>query len=86
MAKRGGVRKKSTTKKIKDTDEYRYLNPNKSLISRAEETRDVASYVHLLNEDEKKWMNQFMKEYNDASVGSEEGQQRGRRCRGRRGI
>ena len=70
--KRGGVRKKPKTSKKQDNDEYRYLNPDKSLLSRVEETRDVASYVHLLNEDEKKWMNQFMKEYNNASVGSEE--------------
>ena len=33
---------------------------------------DVASYVHKLNHEEKAWMNQFMKEYNEASVGSEE--------------
>jgi len=30
------------------------------------EVEDVASYAHKLNHEEKAWMNQFMKEYNDA--------------------
>lgn len=29
---------------------------------------DVASYAHKLNSEEKAWMNQFMKEYNEAST------------------
>ena len=39
---------------------------------RRSEVEDVASYVHKLNYEEKAWMNQFMKEYNEASVGGEE--------------
>lgn len=29
---------------------------------------DVASYAHLLSHEEKQWMNQFMKEYNEATT------------------
>lgn len=39
---------------------------------RREEVEDVASYVHKLSHAEKAWLNQFMSEYNEASVGSEE--------------
>jgi hypothetical protein len=69
--KRGGVRKKAATgqKKQRRSDfAYPYLEPTVSLIKRRHEVEDVASYVHLLNEEEKAWMNQFMKEYNDADT------------------
>lgn len=29
---------------------------------------DVASYVHKLNHEEKAWLNQFMREYNEATT------------------
>ena len=67
--KRGGVRKKAEGKQKKPRrlkDKYPYLNPENSLKTRAEETADVASYVGQLNEEEKAWMNQFMKEYVNA--------------------
>jgi hypothetical protein len=69
--KRGGVRKKATSrhKKQRRSDfDYPYLEPSVSLVKRREEVQDVASYAHLLNDEEKAWMNQFMKEYNDADT------------------
>lgn len=71
--KRGGVRKKASgnqTVSRRAKSKYPYLQPKNSLISRREETEDVASYAHLLNDEEKAWMNQFMKEYNNADIGS----------------
>jgi hypothetical protein len=35
---------------------------------RREEVLDVATYTHQLNKEEKAWMNQFMKEYNEATT------------------
>lgn len=35
---------------------------------RKDEVDDVASYVHKLSHDEKAWMNQFMREYNEATT------------------
>ena len=66
--KRGGVRKVSTNQKEqrRKRDKYTYLNPKNSLMIRQDETEDVASYVDQLNEEEKAWMNQFMKEYVNA--------------------
>ena len=37
-----------------------------SLLKRRDDVDDVASYAHKLNAEEKAWLNQFMKEYNDA--------------------
>lgn len=37
-------------------------------MKRRDEVEDVASYSHKLNAEEKAWMNQFMKEYNDAAT------------------
>lgn len=67
--KRGGVGKKgeSKGKKWKRT-KYRYLDPSINLKTRYEEIADVASYIDDLSEEDKKWMNQFMKEYVAASV------------------
>jgi hypothetical protein len=48
--------------------EFPYLEPSVSLKTRVEETTDVASYAGKLNAEEKAWMNQFMKEYNDCSL------------------
>lgn len=39
-----------------------------SLGKRKDEVADVASYAHLLSHEEKQWMNQFMKEYNEATT------------------
>lgn len=39
-----------------------------SLGKRKEAVDDVASYSSKLSQDEKAWMNQFMKEYNDADT------------------
>ena len=69
--KRGGVRKKASPgqKRPRRSDfAFPYLEPSVSLIKRREEVEDVASYTHLLNDEEKAWMNQFMKEYNDADT------------------
>lgn len=52
--------------------EYPSLEPSVALHSRRQEVEDVASYAHKLSPEEKAWMNQFMKEYNEANVGSEE--------------
>jgi aminopeptidase C len=38
------------------------------MLKRRDEVTDVASYADKLSPDEKAWMNQFMKEYNDAST------------------
>lgn len=38
------------------------------MTKRRAEVEDVASYAHKLNPEEKAWMNQFMKEYNDAGT------------------
>lgn len=35
---------------------------------RKDETEDIASYTHLLNADEKAWLNQFAKEYINADT------------------
>ncbi len=35
---------------------------------RRDEVEDVASYAHKLSNEEKAWLNQFMKEYNDADT------------------
>lgn len=72
--KRGGVRKKGNNKgKSKRADyEFPCLEPSVALARRKDAVEDVASYVNQLNHSEKVWMNQFMKEYNEASVGSEE--------------
>ena len=64
--KRGGVRKKAAAgqKKQRRSDfAYPYLEPTVSLVKRRQEVEDVASYAHLLNDEEKAWMNQFMKEH-----------------------
>ena len=68
--KRGGVRKKVTgQKKPRRSDfDYPYLEPSVSMLKRREEVEDVASYAHKLNDEEKAWLNQFIKEYNDAST------------------
>lgn len=69
--KRGGVRKKpaGNQKRPRRSDfDYPYLEPSVSLLKRREEVEDVASYAHKLNDEEKAWMNQFMKEYNDADT------------------
>jgi hypothetical protein len=39
-----------------------------ALLKRRDEVDDVASYSHKLTSEEKAWMNQFMKEYNDADT------------------
>lgn len=69
--KRGGVRKKASgkQKRPRRSDfEFQYLEPSVALLRRRQEVEDVASYVHKLSPEEKAWMNQFMKEYNDAGV------------------
>jgi len=67
--KRGGVRKKGKTGKPRRSDfDFPYLEPSVALLKRRDEVEDVASYSHKLNEEEKAWMNQFMKEYNDADT------------------
>jgi len=48
--------------------EFPSLEPSVALLSRQEEVNDVASYAHKLNTEEKAWLNQFMKEYNEAST------------------
>ena len=73
--KRGGVRKKGSSNKgsTKRSDfEFPCLEPSVALARRKDAIEDVASYVNQLSHSEKVWMNQFMKEYNEASVGSEE--------------
>lgn len=73
--KRGGVRKKSNVKQKttrRGDFEFPSLEPSVALLSRRQEVEDVASYAHKLSKEEKAWLNQFMKEYNEASVGSEE--------------
>lgn len=46
--------------------EFPYLEPSVSMVKRQDDVTDVASYAHKLSQEEKAWMNQFMKEYNDA--------------------
>lgn len=41
---------------------YPALSPQHNLKTRYEEISDVASYAHLLNEEEKQWLNSFMEE------------------------
>jgi len=38
------------------------------MLRRRDEVEDVASYANKLNDEEKAWLNQFMKEYNDADT------------------
>jgi hypothetical protein len=69
------VRKKASGKQKnprRSDFEFPCLEPSVALHTRREEVEDVASYAHKLNREEKAWLNQFMKEYNEASVGSEE--------------
>lgn len=69
--KRGGVRKKASPgqKRARRSDfEYPYLEPSVAMLKRKDEVEDVASYAHKLSPEEKAWMNQFMKEYNDATT------------------
>jgi hypothetical protein len=69
--KRGGVRKKSPKNQIrpKRSDfEFSSLEPSVNLGKRREEVEDVATYVNKLNHEEKTWLNQFMKEYNEATT------------------
>lgn len=63
MRKQGNPKQK---KSRRSDFEYPYIEPTVSLLKRREEVEDVASYAHKLNPEEKAWMNQFMKEYNDA--------------------
>ena len=69
--KRGGVRKKGSPKqkKLRRSDfENPYLEPSVALLKRKEEVEDVASYAHKLSAEDRAWLNQFMKEYNDADL------------------
>lgn len=69
--KRGGVRKQSPKNQLrpKRSDfEFPSLEPSVNLGKRREEVEDVASYTHKLNAEEKAWLNQFMKEYNEATT------------------
>lgn len=69
--KRGGVRKRANQnqKRPRRSDfEYPYLEPSVAMLKRRDEVEDVASYAHKLSAEEKAWMNQFMKEYNDATT------------------
>lgn len=69
--KRGGVRKTGNPKqrKARRSDfEYPSLEPSVNLGKRREEVEDVASYAHKLNAEEKAWLNQFMREYNEATT------------------
>lgn len=69
--KRGGVRKTANAKqkrpRRKDFD-FPYLEPSVALLKRRDEVEDVASYAHKLGPEEKAFLNQFMKEYNDADL------------------
>lgn len=47
------------------------MEPSVSLGKRKEETEDIASYAHLLNDNEKAWLNQFAKEYINADTNPE---------------
>src|SRR5690606_14836404 len=42
------------------------------LARRREEVEDIQEYLHKLGPDEMAWMNQFMKEYNDADLTNSE--------------
>jgi len=68
--KKGGVRKtvKKNQKKRRADYEFPYLEPSVALISRKEETEDVASYMNKLPKEAKEWMNQFMKEEVNADL------------------
>lgn len=69
--KRGGVRKqspKNQTRPKRSDFEFPYLEPSVSLGKRSQEVEDIASYTNKLNNEEKAWLNQFMKEYNDADT------------------
>lgn len=71
VLKRGGVRKQGNKKQkhTKRSDyEFSYLEPSVSLITRKEETEDLASYAGQLNREEKAWLNQFAKEYINADT------------------
>lgn len=60
---------KDSTKKKTRRDGYKYpaLQNSQNLKSRQEEITDVNEYFHLLSDEEKEWMNQFMSEYNNAA-------------------
>ena len=59
MVKKGN--KRSRTK-------YPNLKPELNLKTRYEEVADVATYANTLPPKEKAWLDQFMKEYNNASL------------------
>lgn len=59
MAKKDTKRKRS---------KYPNLDPSLNLRTRWEEVNDVASYANKLTKEEKKWMNKFMGEYNNAAL------------------
>lgn len=65
MRKQGSLNQKKPRRSQFD---FPYLEPSVSLLKRRDEVEDVASYAHKLNDEEKAWMNQFMKEYNDADL------------------
>lgn len=65
------MRKKANPKqrKLRRSDfDYPYLEPSVALLKRKEEVEDVASYIHNCPPEAKEWMNQYMKEYNDADL------------------
>lgn len=69
--KRGGVRKKPSLnqKRARRSDfEFPCLEPSVTMLKRREAVVDVASYASQLSHEEKAWMNQFMKEYNEATT------------------
>lgn len=68
--KRGGVRK-TGYRKVKASDwkaSLAALEPSENMSRRQEDVEDIQEYVHLLSPDEKQWMAQFMREYNNAML------------------
>lgn len=61
--------KKEPGKKVTRRSRFQYpaVEPSVNLKTRQEEIEDVKSYFHKLSPEDKKWMNSFMEEENNAN-------------------
>lgn len=53
----------SKHKNVRSGTKYAALKPHLNLRGRKQEIEDIASYIHLLNDEERDWMNRFTEEY-----------------------
>lgn len=54
--------KKATNRKLRKNEKFPALNPSLNLKTRCEEIEDLASYAHLLTDEDKAWLNSYAEE------------------------